>query len=240
MLPPLPGQEYMDFMAELTTKRPIRNYLEVGVHIGRMLSRITADYADAVDPSFQLTHNVALLKKRLTLHQCTSDEFFARAAPAEPYDLVFLDGLHQFEFLLRDFYNAERLCSPQSLIVMHDCFPLTEAMAERDPAVCAARGASTPYGGAWTGDVWKVLPILQRYRPDLKVVCLNCEPTGLVCVTGLDPASTVLRDEYVPIVTEYAALPNTWDEIEAVNRSVEMVDAARVSHGLDHSLFFAC
>lgn len=239
MLPPLPGQEYMDFLAELTAKRHVRNYLEVGVHSGALLSRVTAQHADAVDPSFQLTYNVALLKQSVTLHQCTSDIFFSNVVSGKIYDLVFLDGLHQFEFLLRDFYNAERLCSRQSLITIHDCFPLTEAMAQRDPAVSADLSAS-PYGGAWTGDVWKIIPILQQYRPDLTLVCLNCSPTGLVCVTGLDPSSRVLQDNYVSIVSEYRVLLNTWDAIQAANQRVQLLDARVITTKTDHSLYFAC
>lgn len=52
-----------------------------------------------------------------SVHLCrhTSDEFFARSDLHEllggtPVDLAFIDGMHLFEFALRDFVNLERLC----------------------------------------------------------------------------------------------------------------------------------
>ncbi len=32
----------------------------------------------------------------------------------------------------------------------------------------------------WTGDVWKLIPILQRYRPDLQLTLFDAPPSGLV------------------------------------------------------------
>ena len=46
-------------------------------------------------------------------------------------DLVFIDGLHLFEFALRDFFNAEAWCSRTSTIVLHDCVPIARATADR-------------------------------------------------------------------------------------------------------------
>ena len=54
--------------------------------------------------------------------------------------------------------------------------------------------------GWWTGDVWRVVAALKEFRPDLKVTCLDAEPTGLVVVTGLDPSSRVLPDRYDEVI----------------------------------------
>ena len=56
--------------------------------------------------------------------------------------------------------------------------------------------------GPWTGDVWKLIPILQSWRPDLTVTVLDCQPTGLVCISGLDPSNRVLSENYDRIVAE--------------------------------------
>ena len=55
----------------------------------------------------------------------------------------------------------------------------------------------------WTGDVWRLLPIFKKYRPDLRVIAVDCEPTGLVVCTKLDPRSTVLADHYYEIIDEF-------------------------------------
>jgi hypothetical protein len=69
--------------------------------------------------------------------------------------------------------------------------------------------------------VWKLLPILREYRPDLRLHVLDCPPTGLVAITRLDPASSVLADCYDDIVDQHAAtvldedrLRSFWDKLE--------------------------
>ena len=59
--------------------------------------------------------------------------------------------------------------------------------------------------GAWTGDVWKILPALKKHRPDL-VAVPRLPADGLVAITNLDPASTVLADSYFQIVDEFVDL----------------------------------
>lgn len=232
------GRLYIDFLPELVAKRGTRNYLEIGVHFGDTLARIACDTAIGVDPGFILDKNVALGKRRLFLYQQTSDRFFAdndvRALLGGGVDLAFLDGLHQFEYLLRDFYNTEAASHRDGLILMHDCMPLNLEMttrdgnAQRDDALKAM----------WTGDVWKVVPILKKYRPDLDVVLVDCPPTGLVCVTGLDPDSRVLRDRYREIVAEFAAIADPAGAIEAMYAEAEIVSSNAILNGLDHSLYF--
>ena len=58
----------------------------------------------------------------------------------------------------------------------------------------------------WTGDVWKLIPILRRFRPDLKITVLDAHPTGLVLLSNLDPNSTVLEDAYPEIVQEWQSV----------------------------------
>jgi hypothetical protein len=56
----------------------------------------------------------------------------------------------------------------------------------------------------WAGDVWKVLAILRRYRPDLTITTFDAAPTGLVAVSNLDPESTVLAEHYTALVEEFS------------------------------------
>jgi hypothetical protein len=212
----------------------VKRYFEIGVHFGHTLAAVSCDTAVGVDPGYILDCNVMQGKRRAFLFQETSDRFFAETDLTQvlggPVELAFLDGLHQFEFLLRDFANTERACGPTSLIVMHDCMPLTAEMTSRDSAA--------PRSEMWTGDVWKIVPILRRYRPDLQVHLVDCAPTGLVCVTGLDPASTVLSDRYLDIVGEFAGIPSTEPEIGAMYAANPIVSAASILTGQDQGLFF--
>ena len=138
----------------------------------------------------------------------SSDEFFAeydvRVFFPRGVDIAFLDGMHRFEYLLRDFMNTERCCHDRSLILLHDCLPVNLRMAERKWLTDPAEQESTR--SWWAGDVWRLLPILKKYRPDLRMRFLDCPPTGLVAVTNLDPRSAVLRRSYYTILDEFSCL----------------------------------
>ena len=118
--------------------------------------------------------------------------------------MAFLDGMHHFEYLLRDFMNTERCCRQHSLILLHDCLPLNMRMAEREWRVDPDEAEETR--GWWAGDVWRLLPALKKYRPDLCVTFLDCPPTGLVAITNLDPRSAIFQREYGSVLDEFGAV----------------------------------
>jgi hypothetical protein len=171
-----------------------RSYLEVGINDGRGLAR-SRTRTIGVDPDFRITVELAC---ELQLVKATSDNFFARPDalswfPEGVVDLTFIDGMHLVEFALRDFINAERSSTPAGVVIFDDVFPRSVAEAARD--------RQTSF---WAGDIYKVMLVLERYRPDLTVIPLDTAPTGLLLVLGLDPTNTVLADQYEQIVAEYA------------------------------------
>ena len=172
-------------------------YLEVGTATGKSLKLANCN-AIAIDPAFNLKEDVLRGRRQTHMFQETSDAFFASGVArhlAPRIDLAFLDGMHLFEFLVRDFMQTEALCGRDSVITMHDVVPITPVAAERT--------WDKTRTGAWTGDVWKIVPILRRYRPDLDLRVADCAPSGLAIVTNLDPGNTVLADNYDRIVAEY-------------------------------------
>ena len=100
--------------------------------------------------------------------------------------------------------NTERLAHRHSVIVLHDCCPGNIEMTECAPRQGSRTDCETEI--MWTGDVWKLLPILHEYRSDLRQIVLDCPPTGLVVLTNLDPSSNVLHDKYDEIVRKFAAV----------------------------------
>jgi hypothetical protein len=201
------GLHYLQWLKEASSILSPENYFEIGTHAGDSLKMILCD-AVCVDSRFVITSNVLLRRKNTHFFQGTSDEFFADQSRAKRLfpagiDLAFLDGLHLYEALLADFINTERLATPRSVILLHDCLPLNERMAERKRR---PGGDDEPQNirDYWTGDVWKVIPILKKYRPEISLSYLDCGPTGLVVCTQLDSKNTSLQDHYSDIVTEFA------------------------------------
>ena len=206
------GLAYDAFLARLSRNAAVQRYLEIGVARGVVFAQIACRHGIGVDPDFDLSVNVAANKTRVSFYQLMSDEFFAhlrlRRHLGGRIDLAFLDGMHLFEFLLRDVMNTEAICRRDSIICLHDCLPLAEPMTERDPMRAQARSRGTRYADWWTGDVWKVVPILAKYRPDLTLTLVDAAPTGLVVITGLDPSSRVLAKNYEAILREFSQMPN--------------------------------
>jgi len=120
------GKNYVHLLTDLHTSLKPERYLEIGVLAGATLA-LSSCATIAVDPKFRIKTNALGDKPVCHFHQQTSDAFFEEQNPTEilggPIDLAFLDGMHWFEFLLRDFINTERHCAPGSAIVMHDCLP---------------------------------------------------------------------------------------------------------------------
>jgi hypothetical protein len=170
-------------------------YFEIGVDRGLSLARAQGK-ALGVDARPKLNLLVSLPSTTRILGM-SSDAFFRDCAEKElkvEPDLAFIDGMHLFEFALRDFMNLEKYAAPYTLVGIDDIFPCHIIQAER-------RRQSS----AWTGDVWKIIPVLEKYRPDLTLITLRCSTTGLLLISGLNPENRALEDHYDEIVTEYQA-----------------------------------
>jgi hypothetical protein len=231
------GLYYLDWLKEAEPIMEPRMYFEVGTHAGDSIKMIGCD-AVCVDPNFVITTDVLLRRRHTHFFQGTADAFFAdRNTPNRLFpngiDLAFLDGLHFFEVLLRDFINTEKFTKPGSLILLHDCLPLNTRMAERERR---DGGEDEPpdIRDFWTGDVWKVVPIIARFRPDITISYLDCGPTGLVACTGLDPTDTTLTEHFEEILPEFQdltlqefGLERLWDLFPTYN-SIDILADSQV------------
>ena len=119
--------------------------------------------------------------------------------------------MHLFEFVLRDFINTEKYADWSSVIVFDDQLPRNVDEAARNR-----------HTGAWTGDVYKIIPVLQRYRPDLRIAVMDTQPTGVMVVLGLDPTSTVLADKYDEIMETYLLKDPQQIPAEVLSRACAM------------------
>src|SRR5215207_5004526 len=133
------------------------------------------------------------------IYELTSDEFFERYDLTEllggPVVLAFIDGLHLFEQVLRDFVNLERYSDDRTVVLLHDCIPFS--------AETASRERTTDF---YSGDVWKASLALRRHRPELKMVIVRTAPTGLCLMTGLDSSNRQLEKELPEIERSYRDL----------------------------------
>lgn len=154
-----------EFLQRLHDLLKPKTYLEIGVQHGTSLNlAYAAERAYGIDPNplIQQTGNQRLWTM-------ASDEFFGQGIVLPPVDLAFIDGMHLYEYALRDFYNVEKHSHPATIIVFDDVLPRNQQEAAREQCP-----------GDWTGDVWKVFYALRMSRPDLDLMLVNTQPTGVL------------------------------------------------------------
>jgi len=225
------GKQYLEFLLDLHQKLKPETYLEVGVQTGISLQQSSCA-SIGVDPEFICKTDIIGKKPTCFLYQMASDDFFAKYSPSQIFgqviDLAFLDGMHWFEFLLRDFMNTEKHCAARSTIVLHDCLPPGFIMTSRN--IKDSFLPETNFRGWWTGDVWKIVPTLLKYRPDLSVTVTDCMPTGLVIISNLDPENAILSENYDEILAQYKEMDR--EEYEEYWKGVQITPASEALNRL--------
>lgn len=149
----------------------LSTYLEIGLDNPLVnFAKIDCEHKDSVDPYFEGTHGAGdfgasaeTILKYLKYHM-TSDEFFAQSN--KEYDIIFIDGLHTKEQVMKDIENAlYHLKASNVFIVVHDCLPRAE-IYQRVPRET----------GEWNGDVWKAIyTLIQKNSDQLKIDVVDCD-----------------------------------------------------------------
>lgn len=202
------GIHYYDALRQLHTKMKPATYVEIGVAAGGTLDLIQPrTSALGVDPSPRLRRrpwNVRIL--RSSSAEAFEGGLVDKWLKGRTIDMSFIDGLHEFQTVLEDFIDVEARCRSDSLVLIHDCLPQSEQWLDE------SSGSSE-----WTGDVWKLVEVLLRYRHDLEVVVLDAAPSGVAVVRSLDSTNDVLSVKIVEIGQEFAELG--WDDFVSSSRN---------------------
>lgn len=84
-------------------------YLEIGCAGNKLFNCVDAEFKVGVDPFSGGTHRM------------TSDEYFSTRN--EKFDIVFIDGLHEYHQVKTDVVNALQCVEPGGYIALHDMLP---------------------------------------------------------------------------------------------------------------------
>lgn len=193
----LPGMQYGAWLQWFHRNLNPRNYLEIGVNTGRSLQ-----YAMSHTPCVGIDPNPVLeydLSDKQQVYTSNSDDFFANNNIQQMFnnkiELAFIDGLHHYDQVLKDFINVEKNSDKNTVVLLHDIYPVVPETATRE--------WNTFY---WAGDAWKFMHVLDKYRPDLCVRTIPTFPTGLGFVNNLDANSNVLENNFDTILAEFDEL----------------------------------
>ena len=192
---------YTEVLVEMHDMLQPSTYIEVGVSNGTSLCKSGAAKAIGIDPD--PSQILETFDSNVIIYPNTSDQFFSLSMEdqrgllrSQNVDFAFIDGMHLFEFALRDFIGLEKLSHPGTVITIHDCLPFDEATSRRERLQ-----------GWWTGDIWRLMLALNEYRPDLEIVTLDVDPSGLGVVRGFNGPNDVLESCYDQIVEKYMTIP---------------------------------
>jgi predicted O-methyltransferase YrrM len=133
-------------LPQLINKK-IKNYLEIGSYIGvsfRILNEIfSPDVCYSIDPNiphrvFPKPRDVFIKLNNKYLDKTTLlDAYWVRGGDPTidssyflqlgiKFDLIFIDGMHTYESVKSDFFEAIKILSPDGLILLHDIYSWPE------------------------------------------------------------------------------------------------------------------
>lgn len=130
-------------------------YLEIGVENGFTFNNVHFSDKTGVDPAPYINNSNIVLK--------TSDEYFESSN--ETFDVVFIDGMHQTEYVLNDLNNSLLHSNPNCKIMIDDIIPLHYDEQLKIPIKNVYENNILKTLVPWTGDVWKIIyHILLKYK----------------------------------------------------------------------------
>tara|TARA_B100000795_G_C22798505_1_gene440615 strand:- start:1743 stop:2432 length:690 start_codon:yes stop_codon:yes gene_type:complete len=139
----------LDFIQRIIDKKNFNSYLEIGCDDDTLFSKVKVKEKIGVDPVSGGNF------------KGTSDEFFLQNSLY--FDCIFIDGLHEYNQVHKDIFNAINFLKDDGVIILHDCLPSS-----------IHQQAVPRYKSGWTGDVWKVIVNI-RTRPEYDTITCNID-----------------------------------------------------------------
>lgn len=162
-----------DIINAIIEKCGYGSYLEIGIHNGINMAKINCKEKTGVDPRMP-EHTDGF-----TYHKMPSDDFFL--LNDRKFDIVFIDGLHEAEQVMRDYKNSLEALEEGGTIVFHDCNPpdhLSQVVPKQQTV--------------WCGDVWKTWVKINE--------CGFCVDTDFgVGVISFHPMLSVAKKETIEV-----------------------------------------
>ena len=142
-------QTRFDIINKLINSKKFKSYLEIGCQSDVNFSKIKIENKVGVDPQSGGTLRM------------TSDEFFSQNK--DTFDLIFIDGLHIHEQVLKDIDNSLNVLNENGVILLHDCLP-AKIWHQTIPQTHSS----------WNGDVWKSI-VQSRTREDIDTYTIKAD-----------------------------------------------------------------
>jgi len=188
----------------LIEKHKLINYLEIGVFKGENIREIKASHKDGVDPGAE-----GYTPPEVNFPM-DSNSFFEliKGHNEIKYDIIFIDGLHEYSQVKKDIENSLNHIVEGGFILLHDCNPVSyDAQLPNRQTV------------AWNGDVWKAFVEFKQNNPSFECCVVDTDfGVGFIKNNSSTHNSLPLINmEYDEFDSNRKNLLNlvTWDEFKA-------------------------
>jgi hypothetical protein len=188
------------------------NYLEIGIEYGQTFQYVKYLNKTGVDPSPKYINN-NIIKK-------TSDLFFEQLDKNIKYDIIFIDGMHQTEYFLKDFINSINVLTNNGILLIDDILPINIREQKKIPQKHYYEDNILKYGEPWTGDIWKVVYwIFKNYCGQFKFSYYNHPNYRGVGKFENIKINNLTLDNYDNIINEI----NNYDYIKDFTKYIEYI-----------------
>lgn len=141
---------HLEVINKLIEKYNYKSYLEIGIYDGDNFSKVNIENKESND----ISSDKLVYVDKLT-YEMTSDEMFSKMPLDKKYDIIFIDGMHDEQFVDRDIINSLKHLNKGGVICVHDVIPKNRRAQEN----YYDRGYIQK--DEWNGDVWKSITKLQ-------------------------------------------------------------------------------
>ena len=179
-------------------------YLEVGIYKGQHLLSVDCPYKIGIDPLPFVNDNFPC-----KIYKGCSDDVFKNSdfRQEDFFDLIFIDGLHEFRQVARDIRNSLKVLSEGGMIICHDVFPF-DSLSEY-PGI--AHKTNLHPGQNWCGDAWKAIFYVRCCLPDLDFCVVKNFPGYL-----------------------YLWVRNGLKRRDAEHMTIEQIDGLKINYGIEN------
>jgi len=186
---------------------PKQKYLEIGIEYGYTFSKTHFLNKIGVDPD---PKNDNIEYGQGEIIKQTSDNYFE--TNTNIFDVIFIDGMHHCENVLRDFNNSVKVLNENGIICIDDIIPLNYNEQLKIPVNHYYENSILKYGEEWTGDVWKfVYHLLKFYKDKLKFYYYyNINYRGIIIIKLLEKFKVIVSNDEL---NEYIYFDNFNDYI---------------------------
>ena len=150
-----PNYTRLDLINHIKKKKKLKNYLEIGCDQNQVFDHVDVESKIGVDPSSGGNF------------RGTSNDFFR--SNNKKFDCIFIDGLHEYDQVIKDIKNSLKCLLPGGYVMLHDCLP-NKNSAQLVPR-CRYK---------WNGDVWKAIVEVRTWNEYETITCLVDEGISII------------------------------------------------------------